>query len=176
MGNRTTPIRDRGDGNRNRASRIKQMKQGPGTFVYRGGHHITTQKPTLLREKLRVPKEVDGQVVLDTLDRIVYEHVYGDPILDHKKKAQMGGPPIYTRVELETFTLWGTDFPRDVPIYVDDPKLALKLRCHGSCEEVESEDLTDEERAGVRKEQSDGRKGRRKTKAVEETEDQAADE
>jgi hypothetical protein len=151
------------DGERlSRRARRKLLKKGSGTFVYQGGQFVVTQKPTILRERIRVPKEINGEVQLDALNRIVYEHVFGEPILDHKKQAQMGGPPIYTRTELKELVVRDVKLPKGEPVFVANEETALKLRGMDHVEEVEDE--AQEEAPKHR-----GRRGR--TEKTEETQE-----
>lgn len=139
-GTRTTPIHDRDDDNRTRSKRLKQIKRGPGWFVYEGGHNVVSHHPTIKRTKKREPvMDDEGNFATDHTGRLVYREA-GDPVLDHEGKPKLGGKPKAVISELEHFSLWGESFARGEPRYVENPALALKLRCLGACRELSDDE------------------------------------
>lgn len=122
----------------NRKERLKQLKKGPGVFVYDGSGVDTEYIPTMLVTKKAEPilKE-DGTPVLDGSGRIVNKPI-GTPILDDSGRPQLGGDPVVKRISIETYRLWGQSFPKGEPVEVSSPQLAQKLRCMPCFNEVEA--------------------------------------
>lgn len=172
MGSSTVPIITRDEDNRRRAGRLKQMKRGPGTFVYEGDHVSIEHHPTILRTKKEEPVvDDDGAIATDVNGNPLMRNV-GEIVRDHKGKPMLGGPPKVIEKEAEHFRLWGVDFPRGKAVYVSDPALALKLRCHGACREL---DETDPTLAGLPA-PAPKRRGRPPKSAVVESDDDLSDD
>lgn len=132
-------ILDRGEDNARRKDRLKKLKKGPGTFVYVGGASDTAAIPTYLRMGARVPRlDAANMPITDGSGRQVYERA-GAIVKDMKGQPVLGGPPKVEHIELETYDVRGVSFPKDEPVQVKDPTLALKLRCLSHFEEVDED-------------------------------------
>lgn len=121
----------------NRRERLKQLKKGPGVFVYDGSAVDTEWTPTMLltTEKEPVFKD-DGTPSLDRSGRVIMKPA-GQPVYGDDGQPKMGGKPKVKTLSVDVYRLWGVEFPKGEPVKVDSPKLALKLRCMPCFEEVE---------------------------------------
>lgn len=146
----TIPIIDRSDDNRRRKDRLKQMKRGPGVFVYEGGHKSVDFIPTIkTRDKFEPVVDEDGAIVTDELGRPTFKAIGKEIVKDHRGMPMLGGKPKRIVHEHETFSMpgWALEgeeplvFEVGVPQRVKDPVFALKLRCHGACRELEGAEL-----------------------------------
>lgn len=136
-GTRTSPILKRNRANRNQGLRLAQMKTGPGTFVYDGGHCVVEHEPTIKLVGKKEPVfDSDGAPMVDAQGRLIYKKA-GRPALTPEGRPILGGVPKAKRIELSTYKLRGVEFPKGVPVDVDDEDLALKLRCLGAVREIE---------------------------------------
>lgn len=129
-------IIERGEGNARRRERLAQIKKGPGTFVFLGGHD-TEYTPTPMRTGKNVPVlDANGMPIVDGSGRQVFQP---PNTIDHDEHGQprLGGPPKVTRHKMDKFELRGVTFEKDKPTQVNDHALALKLRCMQSFKEVD---------------------------------------
>ena len=173
-GTSTTPITDRSDENRKRKNRLKQMKRGPGVFVYEGGHKSVDFIPTIkTRQKLEPVIDEDGAIVTDEQGRPQFRSVGLVPVLDHRGQHQMGGAPKKKFVEHDTFSMpgWAAEGEAPQVFEIGEPQraraeFALKLRCHGALRELEGEELAEWEASQAEAEAPKAKRGR-KPKAVE---------
>jgi hypothetical protein len=130
---------DRSEGNQRRTDRLKQLKKGPGTFVYTGGEFDSVSTPTMLLSdgKSQPVFNPDGSLVFDAAGRQVFQRI-GTPVKDEKGNIVLGGVPKVERIPITTYELQGVKFPQGVEVRVKNPALALKLRGMDHFEEVEA--------------------------------------
>jgi hypothetical protein len=126
------------------------MKRGPGVFVYEGGHKSVEEHPTVkTRDKHEPVVDEDGAVKVDANGRVQTRQVGKQIVMDHNGMPMLGGKPKRKLITHDTFSLpgWtaeGEDvqvFEQNVPQQVTNAALALKLRCHGACRELEGAEL-----------------------------------
>jgi hypothetical protein len=131
-------IETRDEGNAKRKDRLAKIKKGPGVFVYNGGAFDTDWAPTPMLVGAKVPKlDEQGMPVRDRAGRQVYERA-GEVVRDLKGQPVLGGEPSVERKPMKTFVVRGKEFPAGKQVVVDDPTLALKLRCMSHFDEVEA--------------------------------------
>jgi hypothetical protein len=137
-------ILDRGEGNAKRRERLARQKKGPGVFVYNGKAFDTEWHPTpLLVGKDEPVLDSGGYPVLDSSGRQVFKPA-GQYKRDSKGHIVMGGVPRVEAKPLPVFVVRGIEFPAGKKVAVDDPSLALKLRCLGMFDEAEADEADDE--------------------------------
>ena len=136
MANKERASRD--EDNRTRKQRLAQIKRGPGVFVYDGSAVDSHWEPTPLRAGRQEPMlDNDGMPVLDAAGR--QRHMRVGALLKGKDgRPVMGGEPKKTFIPIETYKIWGSEFPTGEPVEVSDQALARKLRCLGCFDEVEA--------------------------------------
>jgi hypothetical protein len=133
-------ILTREDEFRTRKGRQKELKRGPGTFVYDGSHLETHWTPTVLRRGKSEPKFTDeGEVAVDSEGEPIYERP-GKVVTDMNGRPVLGGPPKVSKVEVSTKKIRGLSFPKGKPVFVRDAAFALKLRGMDGFEEVEGDE------------------------------------
>lgn len=136
-------ILERDPDNRTRHQRLSKTKRGPGVFVYEGGSYVVEHSPTvLLTRKREIATDDDGAPIVDGSGRLTYRPA-GTPVLDHEGKVRMGGKPKEKRIELEERVIQGVVLPKGVPVRVDSPTVALKMRCLGIKELSEGDESVD---------------------------------
>ncbi len=124
-------------GHKTREQRLAKLKKGPGVFVYDGKGHDVDYVPTILRTgRKEAMLDAEGAPVVDGSGRQVFQKA-GVPVLDDHGKPKLGGPPKIVKKPLDVFDVRGVKFHAGEPIVVDDPSLALKLRCMHVFDEVE---------------------------------------
>ena len=130
-------ILDRGEGNAKRKERLARQKKGPGVFAYDGSGFDTEWIPTprVTGDQEAVLGE-DGMPALDGSGRQIFKPA-GQFIRDKQGRLVMGGIPKVKRTPIEVFKLRGVSFPAGKEVVVDDPTMALKLRCMPCFEERE---------------------------------------
>lgn len=122
---------------RTREGRLAQLKRGPGVFVYDGSHQDVSFKPTVLRYGKNVYKyNDDGTIALNGSGDPVYENERR-AVLDSQGRPVMGGKPERLAKAIDVKVVRGVKFPKDEPIKVADPALALKLRGMDGFQEVD---------------------------------------
>lgn len=139
-GTKTSPILKRNRANRTQWQRLEQMKVGPGVFVYEGGHFVTECTPTIKLTSGKEPSlDEDGVPLIDAAGRIIYKRS-GKPVKSVDGLPILGGVPKFKKIELETYKLRGVEFPKGIPVQVEDEEFALKLRCLGAVRELDEDE------------------------------------
>jgi hypothetical protein len=148
----------------NQAERLKKLKQGEGTFVYLGGAFDTEAVPGV--PALGKDGHQLRTVVFMTVENELGQKVQVvDPASSEKGELVWKKAPQFKRLPVETYKLRlpgvvGTydedakayvakpdangktpalflEFPKEKPVFVGDPRLALKLRCFPFFKEVD---------------------------------------
>jgi len=120
-----------------RAEKQAKLKKGPGVFIYCGGAYDTEATPTVLRYR-KVEPVLDGQgfPALDKSGRQIFRNT-GDVVRSAEGNPVLGGPPEVKKTEIETYKIWGHEFPRDRKVEVQNEALAFKLRALGCFRETD---------------------------------------
>jgi len=120
-----------------RKERLKDIKRGPGYFAYNGKALSIEDTPTYKMSNKRMYKyNPDGTLALDAQGRPRMVSA-GIPERDVNGRPMLGGEPKRAYTPIETYTMWGVEFPPGKPVYVSKKSLALKLRCSPYFNEVE---------------------------------------
>lgn len=140
--------RSRDEENSRRKQRIKNIKRGPGVFVYDGSLFAVESIPTIKLVGSREPVlDEAGFPVTDGSGRQVFKRS-GDPVKDENGKPVLGGTPKIKRTQLDVYTIRGTAFPKGEAVEVG-ASLAFKLRCMDGFEEQGVEEEGDEPEAAT---------------------------
>ena len=126
----------------NRKQRMRQVPDGSGYFVYNGKAVAREYEPTPLLTKDRQVMVSDSGQIVRQGNMPVYEPA-GRPVMqmeNGKKVLVLGGEPIEKVVSIETFKLWGAEFPAGQKIFVEDPTLAMKLRRMAHFDELKEDE------------------------------------
>ena len=137
----------RDEDNARRKNRLKDIKRGPGVFVYDGSWCDTEWIPTYLR----TGKEVaalghDGAPLIDAQGRQVFKNA-GEVVRDGKGNPMYGGVPVQKKIPMDTVRFRGVELPKGVPVRVEDPTIALSLRCKDGFAELSGAALEEFEAA-----------------------------
>lgn len=131
-------IRDRDEENRTRSQRIKNFKRGPGYFKYIGGGVDVECIPTPKLIGKMVPDiDKDGVPRTDPSGRQIMKRA-GGYVTDDEGRIVMGGEPKRIEHPIEVYELAGFKLPIGKPVFIDDKRIALKLRGMDFFVEVEA--------------------------------------
>lgn len=132
--------KSRDEDNARRKDRQKSVARGAGVFVYDGSLFDTEWVPTPKLVGKNTPKvDSRGMPVIGRDGRQVFEPA-NKIETDSNGRVVMGGEPEKRLVPIDTFKIWGAVLPANEPVYVEDARLALKLRGMDGFDELVGEE------------------------------------